>query len=138
MTFRVINAVVGVALTGLIYLALALFARRVATNVPMAIVGLTIYALLRRFRPPREVVELPQFTAEVVEVTGRAITRVRLRAIPRTDDEEEDAINAGYATVAFSTRDATRQLVLMDNLLPAPGGAVQAALNNALGQGLSC
>jgi putative hemolysin len=28
---------------------------------------------------PGEVVELPQFTAEVVEVTGRAITRVRIR-----------------------------------------------------------
>jgi D-alanyl-D-alanine carboxypeptidase len=45
---------------------------------------------------------------------------------------------AGYATVAFSARDADHQLVLMDNLLPAPGGAVQAAVNNALGQGLSC
>jgi hypothetical protein len=28
----------------------------------------------------------------------------------------------GYAMVAFSTRDAARQLVLMENLLPAPGG----------------
>ena len=45
---------------------------------------------------------------------------------------------AGYATVAFSTQDAARQLVLMDNLLPAPGGAVQAAVGNALSQGLSC
>ncbi len=34
---------------------------------------------------------------------------------------------AGYATVAFSTADADRQLVLMDNLLPAPGGAVQSS-----------
>jgi putative hemolysin len=34
---------------------------------------------------PGEVVTLPQFTAEVVEVTGRAITRVRLRALPRPD-----------------------------------------------------
>jgi len=45
---------------------------------------------------------------------------------------------AGYATVAFSSRDAARQLVLMDNLLPAPGGAVQAAVEHALSQGLSC
>jgi putative hemolysin len=39
---------------------------------------------------PGETVELPQFTAEVVEVTGRAITRVRLRPTPRTDDEDDD------------------------------------------------
>jgi putative hemolysin len=31
---------------------------------------------------PGEVVTLPEFTAEVVEVTGRAITRVRLRVLP--------------------------------------------------------
>jgi D-alanyl-D-alanine carboxypeptidase len=45
---------------------------------------------------------------------------------------------AGYATVAFSTQDTTHQLVLMDNLLPAPGGAVQSAVEHALSQGLSC
>jgi D-alanyl-D-alanine carboxypeptidase len=45
---------------------------------------------------------------------------------------------AGYATVAFSTQDAARQLVLMANLLPAPGGAVQSAVEHALNQGLSC
>jgi putative hemolysin len=39
---------------------------------------------------PGEVVTLPQFTAEVVEVTGRAITRVRLRAVPRDDEDDED------------------------------------------------
>jgi putative hemolysin len=39
---------------------------------------------------PGEVVTLPQFTAEVVEVTGRAITRVRLRALPRTEEDDED------------------------------------------------
>jgi D-alanyl-D-alanine carboxypeptidase len=44
----------------------------------------------------------------------------------------------GYATAAFSTRDTTRQLVLMDNLLPAPGGAVQAAMEHALTEGLTC
>ncbi|GAA0551896.1 hemolysin family protein [Paractinoplanes ferrugineus] len=32
---------------------------------------------------PGEVVELPEFTAEVVEVTGRAITRVRLRPLEK-------------------------------------------------------
>lgn len=35
---------------------------------------------------PGETVPLPQFTAEVVEVTGRAITRVRLRALLKDDD----------------------------------------------------
>jgi D-alanyl-D-alanine carboxypeptidase len=45
---------------------------------------------------------------------------------------------AGYATMAFSTDDADQQLVLMDNLLPAPGGTVQAAVENALNQGLRC
>jgi putative hemolysin len=38
---------------------------------------------------PGEVVTLPHFTAEVVEVTGRAITRVRLRPVSRETDEEE-------------------------------------------------
>jgi D-alanyl-D-alanine carboxypeptidase len=45
---------------------------------------------------------------------------------------------AGYATLAFSTSDTTHQLVLMDNLLPAPGGAVRSAVDNVLSQGLSC
>ena len=36
-----------------------------------------------------EVVDLPEFTAEVVEVTGRAITRVRLRALGRESGEDE-------------------------------------------------
>jgi hypothetical protein len=40
--------------------------------------------------------------------------------------------------MAFSTDDADQQLVLMDNLLPAPGGAVQSAVENALNQGLRC
>jgi magnesium and cobalt exporter, CNNM family len=39
---------------------------------------------------PGEVVTLPQFTAEVVEVTGRAITRIRLRALPRASQDDED------------------------------------------------
>jgi D-alanyl-D-alanine carboxypeptidase len=45
---------------------------------------------------------------------------------------------AGYTTVAFGTQDAARQLVLVDNLLPAPGGAIESAVENALSQGLSC
>jgi D-alanyl-D-alanine carboxypeptidase len=44
----------------------------------------------------------------------------------------------GYATVAFTTPDAAHQLVLADNLLPAPGGAVRSAVENALSQGLNC
>jgi|RhiMethySRZTD1v2_1073278.scaffolds.fasta_scaffold304296_2 D-alanyl-D-alanine carboxypeptidase len=44
----------------------------------------------------------------------------------------------GYATVALSSRDAARQLILVSNLVPAPGGAVQAAVEHALTQGLSC
>jgi putative hemolysin len=40
---------------------------------------------------PGEIVELPEFTAEVLEVTGRAITRVRLRPVPRpAGDDDED------------------------------------------------
>jgi putative hemolysin len=40
---------------------------------------------------PGEVVELPQFSAEVVEVTGRAITGLRLRPAPApAEDEPED------------------------------------------------
>ena len=39
---------------------------------------------------PGEVVALAEFTAEVVEVTGRAITRLRLRALPPTGAEDED------------------------------------------------
>ena len=39
---------------------------------------------------PGEVVTLRQFTAEVVEVTGRAITRIRLRALPRTSHDDDE------------------------------------------------
>jgi putative hemolysin len=38
---------------------------------------------------PGETVELPQFTAEVMEVTGRAITRLRVRPKPRDDSEDD-------------------------------------------------
>jgi putative hemolysin len=53
------------------------------------IAGMVLAALGHIPTTPGEVVTLPEFTAEVVEVTGRAITRVRLRALPRraTDDE---------------------------------------------------
>jgi putative hemolysin len=55
------------------------------------IAGMVLAALGHIPTAPGEVVTLPEFTAEVVEVTGRAITRVRLRALPRhRDDEEED------------------------------------------------
>jgi D-alanyl-D-alanine carboxypeptidase len=45
---------------------------------------------------------------------------------------------AGYATLAFSSADAARQVVLVDNLAPAPGGAIRSAINQALSRGLSC
>ena len=46
------------------------------------IAGMVLAALGHIPTAPGEVVTLPQFTAEVVEVTGRAITRVRLRRLP--------------------------------------------------------
>jgi putative hemolysin len=52
------------------------------------IAGMVLAALGHIPTAPGEVVTLPEFTAEVVEVTGRAITRVRLRPLPRRDDEE--------------------------------------------------
>jgi putative hemolysin len=39
---------------------------------------------------PGEVVTLPAFTAEVVEVTGRAITRIRLRPLERGDADRAE------------------------------------------------
>jgi magnesium and cobalt exporter, CNNM family len=54
------------------------------------IAGMVLAALGHIPTAPGEVVTLPQFTAEVVEVTGRAITRVRLRALPRRAEEDED------------------------------------------------
>lgn len=50
------------------------------------IAGMVLAALGHIPTEPGEVVELPEFTAEVVEVTGRAITRVRLRPFTRDDD----------------------------------------------------
>jgi putative hemolysin len=54
------------------------------------IAGMVLAALGHIPTAPGEVVTLPQFTAEVVEVTGRAITRVRLRAHPRNAKDDED------------------------------------------------
>ncbi len=48
------------------------------------VAGMVLAALGHIPTEPGEVVTLPEFTAEVVEVTGRAITRVRVR--PLTDD----------------------------------------------------
>jgi putative hemolysin len=54
------------------------------------IAGMVLAGLGHIPTEPGEVVELPQFSAEVVEVTGRAITRVRLRPVPRDDNEDDD------------------------------------------------
>jgi D-alanyl-D-alanine carboxypeptidase len=43
----------------------------------------------------------------------------------------------GYTTMAFSTPDATRQLVLTHNLQPPPDGTDHSALDNLLSQALS-
>ncbi|SCE96472.1 putative hemolysin [Micromonospora echinospora] len=53
------------------------------------VAGLVLAQLGHIPRTPGEVVELPRLTAEVVEVTGRAITGVRLR-VPPTQDHEAD------------------------------------------------
>jgi putative hemolysin len=51
------------------------------------VAGMVLAALGHIPTDPGEVVELPGFTAEVVEVTGRAITRVRLRPLPKAAQE---------------------------------------------------
>jgi putative hemolysin len=53
------------------------------------VAGLVLAGLGHIPTEPGEVVTLPHFTAEVVEVTGRAITRIRLRPVPRAGDDEE-------------------------------------------------
>jgi D-alanyl-D-alanine carboxypeptidase len=45
---------------------------------------------------------------------------------------------AGYRTTAFSTQDASRQLVAMTNLNPDPGLAAQTAVDNILRREVSC
>ena len=52
------------------------------------VAGMVLAALGHIPSEPGEVVDLPEFTAEVVEVTGRAITRIRLRPTARPDDED--------------------------------------------------
>ncbi|HEX9999372.1 MAG TPA: hemolysin family protein [Actinoplanes sp.] len=54
------------------------------------IAGMVLAALGHIPTDPGEVVELPEFTAEVVEVTGRAITRVRLRRLAPVENAEND------------------------------------------------
>ncbi|MFG1604138.1 hemolysin family protein [Actinoplanes sp. NPDC049265] len=54
------------------------------------IAGLVLAALGHIPTAPGEVVDRPEFTAEVVEVTGRAITQVRLRPTPRDPELDED------------------------------------------------
>jgi putative hemolysin len=53
------------------------------------IAGMVLAALGHIPTAPGEVVTLPQFTAEVVEVTGRAITGVRLRARARHAEDDD-------------------------------------------------
>ncbi|WP_327026539.1 hemolysin family protein [Micromonospora sp. NBC_01739] len=50
------------------------------------VAGLVLAHLGHIPKAPGEVVELPGLTAEVVEVTGQAITRIRLRPTPRRPD----------------------------------------------------
>jgi putative hemolysin len=54
------------------------------------IAGMVLAVLGHIPTAPGEVVTLPEFTAEVVEVTGRAIPRIRLRARPRPAKDEDD------------------------------------------------
>jgi len=54
------------------------------------IAGMLLAALGHIPTAPGEVVRLPQFSAEVTEVTGRAITRVRLRPLPRAKSSDKD------------------------------------------------
>jgi putative hemolysin len=49
------------------------------------VAGMVLAALGHIPTAPGEVVTLPEFTAEVVEVTGRAITRIRLRPLASSD-----------------------------------------------------
>ncbi|GLY04630.1 MULTISPECIES: hemolysin family protein [Actinoplanes] len=50
------------------------------------VAGMVLAALGHIPTEPGEVVVLPEFTAEVVEVTGRAITQVRVRALEESRD----------------------------------------------------
>jgi len=53
------------------------------------VAGMVLAALGHIPTTPGEVVTLPQFSAEVVEVTGRAITRIRLRASAAPESEAD-------------------------------------------------
>ena len=52
------------------------------------IAGMVLAGLGHIPTEPGEVVTLPEFTAEVAEVTGRAITRVRLRPLRAAQDDD--------------------------------------------------
>ena len=54
------------------------------------VAGMVLASLGHIPTAPGEVVTLPEFTAEVVEVTGRAITKVRLRPISPESPDDED------------------------------------------------
>ncbi len=53
------------------------------------IAGMVLAALGHIPTAPGEAVSLPEFTAEVLEVTGRAITRVRLRPTPPAASDDD-------------------------------------------------
>ncbi|MET8090269.1 transporter associated domain-containing protein [Micromonospora sp. NPDC005220] len=50
-----------------------------------------------------ETVHLPGFIAEVAEVTGRAITRVRLRPVPTAGEDENEAAVVSTVDAAATT-----------------------------------
>lgn len=54
------------------------------------VAGLVLAQLGHIPKAPGEVVELPRFTAQVVEVTGRAITKVRVRPLPLPSPDGDD------------------------------------------------
>jgi multicomponent K+:H+ antiporter subunit A len=60
----------------------------------LATVGLTIYALLRRFRPPREVIELPPQQRAVARLPGTDLTQPQ-----KAQDEQREDASGGYLLV---------------------------------------
>ncbi|MDQ7908522.1 hemolysin family protein [Phytohabitans sp. ZYX-F-186] len=59
------------------------------------VAGLVLSRLGHIPTAPGEVVALSGYTAEVVEISGRAITRVRLRPLPAAPDETGEAVDSG-------------------------------------------
>ncbi|WBY01901.1 monovalent cation/H+ antiporter subunit A [Ramlibacter tataouinensis] len=62
----------------------------------LGIVGLTVFALLRRFRPPREVIELPPQQRALRGVPSTDLLRPQGAVVP---EEEEEANPHGYMMV---------------------------------------